>query len=77
MEGEGWGQTMSVESQGSSESALRLRGREWRGMDSCAMSSMEWGRGRGRGRGGEARLRGGYITRVKHMAPLPQYLFKI
>lgn len=59
MEGFGWGQTMSVESQESSESALRLRGREWRGMDSWAMSSMR----RGRGRGGERGQRGGYITR--------------
>lgn len=58
MDGFGWGQTMSVESQGSSESALRLRGREWSGMDSCAMSSM----GRGRGQGREARVRGRYIT---------------
>ena len=33
MEGVGCGHTMSVESQGSSESALRLRGREWSGMD--------------------------------------------
>jgi hypothetical protein len=32
-EGEGWEQTMSAESQESSESALRLRGREWRGID--------------------------------------------
>ncbi len=43
MEGEGCGQTMSDESQGSSESALRLRGRGWRGMDSWAMSSMRRG----------------------------------
>lgn len=61
----GWGQTMSDESQGSSESALRLRGREWRGMDWCAMSSM----GEREGQGREGELRGGYITRVKHMAP--------
>jgi hypothetical protein len=47
MEGEGWGQTMSVESQESSESALRLRGREWRGMDSWAMSSMRRREGQG------------------------------
>lgn len=34
MEAGGWEQTISVESSGSSESALRLRGREWRGIDS-------------------------------------------
>jgi len=32
-EGVGWEQTISEESRGSSESALRLRGREWRGID--------------------------------------------
>jgi hypothetical protein len=52
MEGEGCEQTMSVESQGSSESALRLRGREWRGMDSCAMSSMGRREGQGERREG-------------------------
>ena len=34
IEGGGWEQTISEESRGSSESALRLRGREWRGIDS-------------------------------------------
>jgi hypothetical protein len=47
MEGFGCGHTMSVESQESSESALRLRGREWRGMDSWAMSSMRKREGQG------------------------------
>ncbi len=61
MEGAGWGQTMSVESQGSSESALRLRGREWRGMDSWAMSSMR--RGRADWPEGEWRV---YIHRETH-----------
>ena len=55
MLGFGCGQTMSVLSQGSSESALRLRGREWRGMDSWAMSSMRRGRGRGE-RGANGRV---------------------
>ena len=59
MFGFGCGQTISVLSQGSSESALRLRGREWRGMDSWAMSSMR--RGRGQGREEERTER--YITR--------------
>jgi hypothetical protein len=72
MEGGGWGQTMSVESQGSSESALRLRGREWRGMDSWAMSSMRRGRGRVErlARGGEEGI---YPPRNTW---LPHYLFK-
>ena len=34
MPGVGWGQAISVVSRESSESALRLRGREWRGIDS-------------------------------------------
>jgi len=33
MEAGGWEHTISEESRGSSESALRLRGREWRGID--------------------------------------------
>lgn len=33
MDAGGWEHAISVESSGSSESALRLRGREWRGID--------------------------------------------
>lgn len=51
MEGDGCGHTMSVLSQGSSESALRLRGREWRGMDSWAMSSIREREGQAGDRG--------------------------
>lgn len=74
MLGFGCGQTMSVLSQGSSESALRLRGSEWRGMDSWAMSSMRRGRGRGE-EGAKGRVYNASETHGSRLADGFIYLF--